>query len=109
MVIKHTSNYIATAVNCELVHFTAAAVQEFCPHGTKEECKKVNSRNNCDKLHFKKILHKHTDGNIKTKGMTWLEKQSRLFSSLVIIQNLYIPSFSSTQVEVPAKQIWQII
>ncbi|CAB3361192.1 Hypothetical predicted protein [Cloeon dipterum] len=42
-----------------------AQVKEFCPHGTKAECAKVNSSGGsgrqCSKLHFKKILQKHTD------------------------------------------------
>lgn len=42
-----------------------AQVQEFCPHGTKEECTKVSDANApCDKLHFKKIIQKHTDESL---------------------------------------------
>jgi len=37
-------------------------VQEFCPHGIKEECAKVSgSSESCRRLHFKKIIQKHTD------------------------------------------------
>lgn len=37
-------------------------VQEFCHYGTKEECRKVNIPGFiCNKLHFKKIINKHTD------------------------------------------------
>jgi len=40
-------------------------VQEFCPKGTKDECKR-NSRGAkaCDKLHFKKIIAKHTEESL---------------------------------------------
>ncbi|XP_054719997.1 N6-adenosine-methyltransferase subunit METTL3-like [Uloborus diversus] len=42
-----------------------AQVQEFCPHGTKEECTKVSDANQpCNKLHFKKIIQKHTDESL---------------------------------------------
>jgi mRNA (2'-O-methyladenosine-N6-)-methyltransferase len=37
---------------------------EFCPHGTKVECTKVNSAEPCKKLHFKKIIQKHTDESL---------------------------------------------
>jgi mRNA m6A methyltransferase catalytic subunit len=40
---------------------TGAQVKEFCPHGTKAECAKVTGDQLCLKLHFKKILQKHTD------------------------------------------------
>ncbi|XP_078482088.1 N(6)-adenosine-methyltransferase subunit METTL3-like [Ciona intestinalis] len=37
-------------------------VREFCPHATREECLKHNkSYNDCQKLHFRKILKAHTD------------------------------------------------
>jgi len=37
-------------------------VQEFCVHGIREECRKASQDNeHCDKLHFKKIIQKHTD------------------------------------------------
>lgn len=40
-------------------------VQEFCPHGTREECMKVSGTNeSCRKLHFKKIIQKHTDESL---------------------------------------------
>jgi mRNA m6A methyltransferase catalytic subunit len=40
-----------------------AQVQEFCGFGTKEECSRSNANaQSCDKLHFKKIISKHTDG-----------------------------------------------
>lgn len=41
-----------------------AQVMEFCPHGTKVECTKVNSAEPCKKLHFKKIIQKHTDESL---------------------------------------------
>lgn len=42
-----------------------AQVQEFCPHGTKEECRKVSGTNeSCRRLHFKKIIQKHTDESL---------------------------------------------
>ena len=38
-------------------------VQEFCQYGTREECQKLNeSKEKCERLHFRKIIHKHTDG-----------------------------------------------
>ena len=42
------------------------SVKEFCPYGTKEDCKKMNSDPDvvCDKLHFKKIISKHTDESL---------------------------------------------
>jgi mRNA (2'-O-methyladenosine-N6-)-methyltransferase len=43
---------------------TGAQVMEFCPHGTKVECTKVNSAEPCKKLHFKKIIQKHTDESL---------------------------------------------
>ncbi|KAG8201558.1 hypothetical protein JTE90_011232 [Oedothorax gibbosus] len=42
-----------------------AQVQEFCPHGTKDECTRVSDANKpCHKLHFKKIIQKHTDESL---------------------------------------------
>lgn len=41
-----------------------AQVMEFCPHGTKAECNKVNTSQTCKKLHFKKIIQKHTDESL---------------------------------------------
>ncbi|XP_047139725.1 N6-adenosine-methyltransferase subunit METTL3 isoform X2 [Hydra vulgaris] len=39
-----------------------AMVHEFCPFGTREECRRSNSeRKRCKKLHFKKIIQAHTD------------------------------------------------
>jgi hypothetical protein len=43
---------------------TGAQVMEFCPHGTKVECTKVNAAEPCKKLHFKKIIQKHTDESL---------------------------------------------
>nr|CAD7267524.1 unnamed protein product [Timema shepardi] len=37
---------------------------EFCPHGTKLECSKMRSKVPCKKLHFKKIIQKHTDESL---------------------------------------------
>lgn len=42
-----------------------AQVQEFCSYGTKDECFRSNTLyQTCDKLHFKKIIHKHTDESL---------------------------------------------
>lgn len=42
-----------------------ANVQEFCEHGTREECKKNrNSGDICKKVHFRKIIQKHTDESL---------------------------------------------
>lgn len=38
-----------------------AQVKEFCPHGTKAECQRNAGTSLCKKLHFKKIIQKHTD------------------------------------------------
>lgn len=38
-----------------------AQVMEFCPHGTKAECERNAGTTQCKKLHFKKIIQKHTD------------------------------------------------
>lgn len=38
-----------------------AQVMEFCPHGTKAECQRNAGTTQCKKLHFKKIIQKHTD------------------------------------------------
>lgn len=40
-------------------------VQEFCPKGTKDECRRNgNGVQACDKLHFKKIIAKHTEESL---------------------------------------------
>lgn len=40
-------------------------VQEFCARGTKNECVRLNGTNEpCEKLHFKKIIQKHTDESL---------------------------------------------
>ncbi|XP_060074207.1 N6-adenosine-methyltransferase catalytic subunit-like [Ylistrum balloti] len=39
-----------------------AQLKEFCQYGTREECKKLGeTKEQCRKLHFRKIIHKHTD------------------------------------------------
>ncbi|XP_048518076.1 N6-adenosine-methyltransferase MT-A70-like protein, partial [Dendroctonus ponderosae] len=38
-------------------------LMEFCPHGTRLDCEK-NSITDCKKLHFKKIIQKHTDESL---------------------------------------------
>lgn len=38
-------------------------LMEFCPHGTKMDCEK-NGIIDCKKLHFKKIIQKHTDESL---------------------------------------------
>jgi mRNA (2'-O-methyladenosine-N6-)-methyltransferase len=61
-----TSDSVMLAVLYLLFMFvlTGAQVMEFCPHGTKVECTKVNSAEPCKKLHFKKIIQKHTDESL---------------------------------------------
>ncbi|KAK4468226.1 hypothetical protein MN116_008383 [Schistosoma mekongi] len=43
-------------------------VQQFCSHGTRTECSKVKvrtgERKRCTKLHFRKIIHPHTDESL---------------------------------------------
>ena len=42
-----------------------AQLQEFCQYGTKDECMKTNQTPEpCKRLHFRKILHKHTDESL---------------------------------------------
>ncbi|KAH9381497.1 hypothetical protein HPB48_005528 [Haemaphysalis longicornis] len=42
-----------------------AQVKEFCPHGTKQECSRSSSTGTaCAKLHFNKIIQKHTDESL---------------------------------------------
>lgn len=43
-----------------------AQVMEFCPHGTRIDCAKINhaSGGKCKKLHFKKIIQSHTDESL---------------------------------------------
>ncbi|XP_071477767.1 N(6)-adenosine-methyltransferase catalytic subunit METTL3-like [Diadema antillarum] len=41
-----------------------ASVQEFCSHGTREECNKVSGSTECNKLHFRRIINKHTDESL---------------------------------------------
>ena len=45
-----------------------AQVMEFCPHGTKVDCIKLNGgpgfTEKCKKLHFKKIIQSHTDESL---------------------------------------------
>ncbi|KAG7330331.1 hypothetical protein KOW79_006553 [Hemibagrus wyckioides] len=42
-----------------------AQVQEFCDHGTKEECMRYgDTPQPCNKLHFRRIINKHTDESL---------------------------------------------
>ncbi|XP_061404211.1 N6-adenosine-methyltransferase catalytic subunit isoform X1 [Lethenteron reissneri] len=42
-----------------------AQVREFCEHGTKQECMGAcGSSRPCPKLHFRRIIHKHTDESL---------------------------------------------
>ncbi|KAM3653907.1 LOW QUALITY PROTEIN: N(6)-adenosine-methyltransferase catalytic subunit METTL3 [Ammospiza maritima maritima] len=42
-----------------------AQVQEFCDHGTKEECVKASGGDRpCRRLHFRRIINKHTDESL---------------------------------------------
>lgn len=42
-----------------------AKLRTFCPHGIKEECRKQkSSKRACRLLHFKKIIHQHTDESL---------------------------------------------
>ncbi|MCJ8731429.1 hypothetical protein PDJAM_G00199500, partial [Pangasius djambal] len=42
-----------------------AQVQEFCDHGTKEECMRYgDTPQPCSKLHFRRIINKHTDESL---------------------------------------------
>ncbi|XP_071785859.1 N(6)-adenosine-methyltransferase subunit METTL3-like [Asterias amurensis] len=40
-------------------------VQEFCAHGTRAECiKEMGPMHTCYKLHFRRLIHKHTDESL---------------------------------------------
>jgi len=39
-------------------------VHEFCSHGTRDACVRVQSYSSCKKLHFRKIIKPHTDENM---------------------------------------------
>ncbi|XP_064900390.1 N6-adenosine-methyltransferase catalytic subunit isoform X2 [Columba livia] len=42
-----------------------AQVQEFCDHGTKEECVRASgAARPCPRLHFRRIINKHTDESL---------------------------------------------
>lgn len=41
-----------------------AQLKEFCQYGVKEECLKLSQGLPCNKLHFKKIIQKHTDESL---------------------------------------------
>lgn len=42
-----------------------AQVMQFCPHGTRVDCMKLNGGTvKCEKLHFKKIIQAHTDESL---------------------------------------------
>lgn len=44
---------------------SSGQVQEFCAHGTRSECMRVRQANvPCSKLHFLKIIQKHTDESL---------------------------------------------
>ncbi|XP_033125351.1 N6-adenosine-methyltransferase catalytic subunit-like [Anneissia japonica] len=44
----------------------SGTVQEFCPHGTREDCERVAGSNTvrCSKLHFRRLINKHTDESL---------------------------------------------
>ena len=40
-------------------------LREFCPHKTRDDCRRSNnSGRSCNKLHFRKIIHSHTDESL---------------------------------------------
>ncbi|KAL8574597.1 hypothetical protein ACOMHN_061597 [Nucella lapillus] len=41
-----------------------AQLKEFCQYGVKEECRKFSQGVPCSKLHFRKIIQKHTDESL---------------------------------------------
>lgn len=58
--------------------FLGASVKEFCQCGTVNECMRTTGHNYpCDKLHFKKIIHAHTDGTI-AYTVSYLKKKLNL-------------------------------
>lgn len=65
---KHFTDKAFIIHVCCFEFVVGVALQEFCQYGTKEECQKLNeSKEKCERLHFRKIIHKHTDGR-----NTWL-------------------------------------
>lgn len=54
-------------------------LMEFCPHGTRSDCER-NGILECRKLHFKKILQKHTDESLGIEV-------SHLFSVMILFFN----------------------
>ncbi|XP_071959294.1 N(6)-adenosine-methyltransferase catalytic subunit METTL3-like isoform X2 [Antedon mediterranea] len=43
----------------------SGTVQEFCPHGTRQDCERVgNNTVRCSKLHFRRLINKHTDESL---------------------------------------------
>lgn len=74
-----------------LFRIKGAQVKEFCQFGTIEECQKVNGTSRpCGKLHFKKIIHKHTDGEC-ILSPSWSVWSANLNMSLFLV-NLYLES-----------------
>ncbi|PVD20656.1 hypothetical protein C0Q70_18814 [Pomacea canaliculata] len=53
-------------VNEEIQQLLSAQLKEFCPYGVKDECLKFSQQTGtvCNKLHFKKIIQKHTDESL---------------------------------------------
>lgn len=39
-------------------------LREFCPYKTREDCRRTSSGRPCSKLHFRKIIHAHTDESL---------------------------------------------
>ena len=48
---------------------TGAQLKEFCQYGTREECSRLKETSEpCKRLHFRKIINKHTDGKYFVNG-----------------------------------------
>ena len=59
-----------------------AQLKEFCPYGVKEECRKFSHGTPCSKLHFRKIIQKHTDGESNADANHRQEREYRSSSGL---------------------------
>ena len=57
-------------MNAMIDVLTGAQVKEFCAFGTRMECLRTNTNKHCDKLHFRKIIQKHTDGRSTQRSLT---------------------------------------
>lgn len=54
---------------CMFYILIGAQLKEFCQYGTREECSRLKETSEpCKRLHFRKIINKHTDGKYFVNG-----------------------------------------